>query len=660
MDRLPDEYFPTTLPNAIPALGPRSFHRPRVDSLATSIDTPISRRITDKSLLESLHRDTTIKIRAPTPGTARAPRMYPPPQPPSFPYVNVAPYRRKTAKPELCELTEDFIEDPEANMPDDIEDCRIIKRDLKKQRQHLVDEQQYPEAYKVHQNLMLIDAKIWELDHQENQMSTLRHSVTKHQEIELVVASYLKEWDKHYEEFLQTTQAELDQIEEENRQELEMFDQNIPTGLSIEFRKPSPKVLNLRSAEKRLAYTNQLGYALQLKQRARLIEQQEAERQYQKQMKIIKARRARLINSHKEKIKNFLAHANSMRLVMVTNRNKTVSGYLKRLNFLDSEIGEISQKIKMEPEDVCNSRLDEERAEFVKQEELASPIPHFQPGVAYTSIRKKNQEEKSRAQTTQSQKRKQRKAKSPRNQHSRSSKSTTNTSKTHTSCHSESSQHTDYPSQASQHSEHPSQASQHSEHPSQASQHSEHSDHSDHSSKSSHHSEHPSQASKHSEHPSQASQRPASEHPSRASQRPESEHPSRASQRSPRRIPSEASHHTSRDQSSRSSKSSKSHKTEKSHQSSPKQSEDQPVDDQPSKIDSVLNVGNDLMGPQPVEEDVQERYFEEEELDQQQLEEEDEKSHSSHSHSTSKSKSKSHTKSKTSQSHHSQVNEPQE
>ena len=66
-DILPDEYFPTTLSNAIPALGPRSFHRPRVDNLAASIDTPISRRITDKSLLASLHRDTSIKIRQPSP-----------------------------------------------------------------------------------------------------------------------------------------------------------------------------------------------------------------------------------------------------------------------------------------------------------------------------------------------------------------------------------------------------------------------------------------------------------------------------------------------------------------------------------------------------------------------------------------------------------------
>ncbi|OHT16788.1 hypothetical protein TRFO_41543 [Tritrichomonas foetus] len=352
-------------------------------------------------MLASLHRDTSIKIRSPSPSSTKGPRLYPPPQPPQFPQFNVPPYRRKIEKPELCEMTQDFIEDPEANMPDDLEDCRIIKNDLKKERQYLIDEQQYPEALKFHQDLVLIDAKIWELDHESDKTATLRHSMTKHQEIEQVVAAYLSEWDKNYEEFLETTQTELEQIEEGNRQELELFDQNIPTGLSIEFRKPSMRLLNLRSAEKRLAYSNQLSFALQLKQRANLIEQQEAERQYLKQVKIIKERRARLVNSHKQKVKHFLDHVNSMRIVMIQSRNKAVGGYMKRLNFLDNQIEDISNDLNVDVSAVCHSSLDEERAEFVKQEELTSPIPHFQPGKAFSASRRKAKENSERTQRSE-------------------------------------------------------------------------------------------------------------------------------------------------------------------------------------------------------------------------------------------------------------------
>lgn len=421
-DLLPDEYFPTTLSNAIPAIGPRSFHRPRKDNLATSIDTPISRRITDKSLLASLHRDTSIKIRQPSPSgstsgsrskqsktgsfssrqTPKKLHLYPPQEPPTFPKFDVPPHRRKTPKPELSELTEDFMEDPKENVPDNIEDCRLIKSDLKKLRTYQVDEDQYEEALKTHQLIAIIDSKIFELDQYDTTLSDLRHSVTKHQEIEQVVATYLAEWDKTYEEFIETMQSELDKIEEENRIELEKFDESIPKGLSTEFRKASQRLLNLRSAEKRLAYSNQLPFAMQLKQRADMIERQEAEQQYLKQSKIIEARRERLINAQNNRIKTFLEHIKSTRNVMIQTRNKTVGGYLKRLNYLDKDIDEIAQTTNIDVDAFCRSSLDEDRAEFVKQEEMASPIPLFQPGTAFAISRKKIKEAEEMERSQQS------------------------------------------------------------------------------------------------------------------------------------------------------------------------------------------------------------------------------------------------------------------
>ena len=255
-DILQDEYFPTTLSNAIPAIGPRSFHRPRKDNLATSIDTPISHRITDKSLLASLHRDTSIKIRQPSPSgkssTSRTSKttktasitakpkklhLYPPQEPPKFPEFDVPPHRRKTGEPELSELTQDFMEDQKENLPDNIEDCRVIKSDLKKLRTYQVDENKYEDALDTHKLIAIIDSRIFELDQQDTTLADLRHSVTKHQEIEQVVATYLAEWDKTYEEFIETMQSELEKIEEKNRIELEEFDSKIPKGLSIEFRK---------------------------------------------------------------------------------------------------------------------------------------------------------------------------------------------------------------------------------------------------------------------------------------------------------------------------------------------------------------------------------------------------------------------------------------
>lgn len=411
-----DPYFPTTLPNAVPVIGPRSYRRPKVDNLASSVDAPISSRITDKSLLASLHRDTTIKIRQPT--TSRSSRsskkgtvsvrsapkklkLYPPEEPPKFPTFNVPPHRRKTPQPELSEITEDFMEDQEEFMPDNIEDCRLIKSDLKKLRLYQVGQNDYDEALNTHKLLQKIDEKIFELDQFDDKSGQIRHSMTKHQEIEQVVASYLEEWDKAYEEFLKTTQNEIKNIEDAQSRELEEFDNNIPKGLSIEFRKASPRLLNLRSAEKRLAYSNQIEFAMQIHQRANRIEQQEADNQYRKQSQIIEARRERLIKKHEESMKHFLEHVNSMRIVMIQSRNKTVGGYLKRLNYIDKEINAFSEQYGINPEDVCPSRLDEQRAEFVIQEEMNNPISSFRAGKSFVTSRRdpQNDDSYSKAQT---------------------------------------------------------------------------------------------------------------------------------------------------------------------------------------------------------------------------------------------------------------------
>ncbi|KAK8895626.1 hypothetical protein M9Y10_024096 [Tritrichomonas musculus] len=426
-------------PAVIPCLGPRSHRRPRSESVKNTYDGEISKRITDPNLLKSLSRDTSIKIRPPQTGDkisrssqSSSPRLKPTRtykeqdassnvsyksnktennknrnsdndqdknirQNPRFPKYTPSTYRRHIDKPDLDEMAESYMygkskneeeEEEEENLS--IEDCRSIKAQLKKLRAYLIQEEDYNQALIAHQKMIQLDGKIWELDHYTDELYGMRHRMTRHQEIEQVVKIYLEDWESSYSEFLKCVQMEADQIEEENLKELEDFNSQIPEELEIGFRKPSKKLMDIRSAERRLALDNQIPIAIKLKKMGDQMEQVEAERAYEKQKRLINERRKRLIKAQKERIKVFYDHINSVKITLIQQRDKLIKGYLFRLHDLDKKLDKDSEELKVKIENYCNSRLNEERLEYVQKEELGTPTPRARPGVGYSiSVKKR-------------------------------------------------------------------------------------------------------------------------------------------------------------------------------------------------------------------------------------------------------------------------------
>lgn len=414
-------------PAVIPCLGPRSRRRSKKGSVRSTYDGEISKRITDPYLIESLSRDTKIRIKPPQTGNkvskssqSRSPRFKLNKnnsessisfssnnsnsvkkndknirQNPRFPKYNPSPYRRHVEKPELDEQAESYLnadsksEEEEKENEICIEDCLSIKSQLKKYRAYLIQERDYHQALNVHKKLIQLDAKIWELDHYTDELYGMKHRMSRHQEIEQIVKIYLDDWEASFKEFQENVQLEADQIQEENLNELEEFDSQIPDDLIIEFRKPSKKLIDTRDAERRLALDNQIQMAMKLKKIGDQMERFEVQEAFKKQKRMISERRKRIIKAQEERIKVFYNHINSVKISLIQQRDKLIKGYLFRLNDLDKKLDKDQEELKIKIERYCNSRVNEDRLEYIQNEELGVSIPKSRPSAGYNASIKK-------------------------------------------------------------------------------------------------------------------------------------------------------------------------------------------------------------------------------------------------------------------------------
>lgn len=385
-----DDCFLTMVPTAISGtIGPPKNTKRRRENVVKDIGTPVSKRITDASLLESLNKDMSFKVRPPRSArTPRSPRI----QQPAvlkFPKREAQALSRQREAPEIDEFVQDFIDDPVENMPNNSEDCKYILHKLRKERSYLIDQNNYIDAQTMHKSIALLEEKIRDLDKSNFSVAKLKHTVARHQEIEQIVSKYLAEWENVYSDFVATTDEDLERMESEYQEELNEFDSNIPSELIVELRKPSPALLDMRSKERRLALANKLISARKMQLRADAMEEEEAKAAFKKQQQMIEKRRQRLIEDQKVRRQTYIDHAKATKHIMLKERNRAVAGYLKRLNFLDGEIDRTESIAGVSVSDVCGDRIDEERAGVALHEEMNNKLGQFKSGQAFTAARRR-------------------------------------------------------------------------------------------------------------------------------------------------------------------------------------------------------------------------------------------------------------------------------
>ncbi|OHT00166.1 hypothetical protein TRFO_33245 [Tritrichomonas foetus] len=346
----------------------------------------ISHRITDKSLINQLQRNTKLKV--PIVQVSKAPRKVQPKETPSFgPYVPTTSHRN-AQPPELSDEAIAIMDNPD-DIPTDIEILRYVRPQLLKQRDYLSDTGDYTGALDLSKIITKVEKKLQEEESHYGEMDNVRIMLTRHQELQSIVSHFINDWNKGFDEFMRATEEDAEELRQKMQEELDAYDANKPEGIDPKLCKRSPRILSMRYKEARFALAKDYEKAEHMKRIADDAEAQEAQAAMDKTYKNFLKNRKRLIAQQKQRMENFLNHAETVRRSMLTNRDRTIQGYLRRMNDLDEKIDYECEILKVKDEDVLDHPLSEARAEFVIGEELKNPIPSFRNGLAFTLSREK-------------------------------------------------------------------------------------------------------------------------------------------------------------------------------------------------------------------------------------------------------------------------------
>lgn len=376
------DFFTTGYRYALPALQGGTRGRPAWDYKPPA-SIPIQFKAKDKSLMKSLKRDTTLRISTPRTASTRKyktqtvdRREFPPLPPPKVAYRKI----------ELSPETQAVIEDLN-NMPSEIPTLKHIIYQLRNERLKATAETDYEYGQRVQRAFVATEKRLkWEIEHQSSYESLMK-MVEQHHELETYVTGVLENFDNTFNEFMQVTEENLNKLYQQHEEELARFDEQEPQEPAARFRKRSPRLLAARDQERRYATHNKFVAAKKAQRQADAIEAVESSEAMRRTREDFLRRREQLIARQDATIEHFLQHAEETRLGIVNQRDRELSGYIRRLNALDRHIENGCAEKGVREEDVTDEDRISARVERVRSIPDGEHYPNT-PGVtAFMRVR---------------------------------------------------------------------------------------------------------------------------------------------------------------------------------------------------------------------------------------------------------------------------------
>lgn len=311
----------------------------------------------------------------------------------NFDHIRMAPHtahgrRRLAPAPvKLDALAEEVISNPVQLPQREDEIQRVLKQLDPLQKQHIRNGE-YPEAQKIQRIIMSLKKKL--VHEQENSLD-VNDVAGKHQEVQAIISKLLNDWNSQYDEFLQTTDDEIKALQKSQEEELAIFDASMPVELTPHYRKKSIALIEARDKERALALNRKFRAAQRVKEKTDEAEQVEANIQFNKMQEDFMKKREKIINRQDEQMNVLVEHAEATRLRMLKQRDASIEGYIKRINYLDDQLDTMCKNGKTNEDEINKYMESNDRAKLIAEIETAYPIPLMRPGTAFTVARRKIQ-----------------------------------------------------------------------------------------------------------------------------------------------------------------------------------------------------------------------------------------------------------------------------
>lgn len=307
----------------------------------------------------------------------QSPSLYTPPQLSSV---------RSNKKVKISQQTYEVISNPNA-LPYNIDELKKIVYQLEILQQRHIDSSEYPEAQHLQRIIRMANNKLKNEENRKSKETDIQNTFVKRHELQAIVDKFVEDWNHHYDYFISTTKKEANDLRKKHQEELESFDSSEPQDLLPRYRKPSTALIGMRKKERALALNHQFLAAEKIKNKADLVEEEEAKNQFKIQQNDFLKRRDQLLSKQNEQLRVFITHAESTRFKMIQQRDALLSGYLKRMEKIDNEIKNMRDTGKLTENDISNIQIPEFREKRVTDEEYSYPIPRIRPGTSFLNAR---------------------------------------------------------------------------------------------------------------------------------------------------------------------------------------------------------------------------------------------------------------------------------
>jgi hypothetical protein len=242
---------------------------------------------------------------------------------------------------------------------------------------------EYREAQKYHQLLLSLSERVQEAATSRSSERQSRKKVAKRDELRAIVDRIEADWNANFDEFLEATRAQAEQLRRQHEAELAKLDAERPDSQTPRHRPVTRQLAELREKERAFALTGQFADAQRVKGKAERVERIESEKQAEAMHMDFERRRQRLVANQKQEMTVFFTHVEATRLRMVKQRDQLVDGHLRRLRKLDIAIGQLGTPQGELSE--CDASAD--RVALVTEGEYSYPIPRMRPALAFTRVR---------------------------------------------------------------------------------------------------------------------------------------------------------------------------------------------------------------------------------------------------------------------------------
>ena len=304
----------------------------------------------------------------------------------SFPSIRKNERGHNNKRIKISKRTYEALDNPQS-LPCNIDELKSIVAQLQYLQEKHSKNQEYPEAQHVQRILRTAENKLKIEQNRKSSAVDIKDTVIKQQELQAIINKFMKDWNEHYQYFMDTTERELNTLEKQQKDELERFDESLPKSLLPKYRKQSIALIEMRDKERALALNKRYLAAEKMKNKADEAEAEEELKNIKTMQEDFDKKRGKIIQKHKEQKRVFLQHVEATRTKMIYQRDQLLDGYKKRMKLIDGNIKALQDEGKLTENDMNNFLLSEQRELLVTDNEYSYPIPRIRPGTSFMNAR---------------------------------------------------------------------------------------------------------------------------------------------------------------------------------------------------------------------------------------------------------------------------------